>query len=276
MSRPRADQDQRVAAYRMWKLAVGPAKIHSELKVYVGAGQYGDYAVVVSLRTVKNWLRDFRTLDAKLDDTFQWHRLEEYGLPWEAGSFLLGLWGEVREINQSLRLLGWFRGSDERLPTVRQARWWWRVHLAVPEMETKINVYLWAEEFCRLELYQHVLGKPMDAAGLEAYLAYKPWTDEGSLAIYNEALFSGRIPYLPDPFEEFGGDGEQAMIRSRQVSQYMGTMPGGINPSNPGQLPTENLKNSLKDIGELAMKTRELEARLDQLESEATTKGQLE
>jgi hypothetical protein len=32
----------------------------------------------------------------------------------------------------------------------------------------------------------------------------------------------------------------------------------------------------LKDIGELAMKTRELEARLDQLESEATTKGQLE
>ena len=182
-----------------------------------------------------------------LDNAFQWNRLVEYGLPWEAGDYLLGMWQEVRELWAMLSKFGYYRG-EERRPSVREAVWWWRVHLAVPEMEVKMNVYGWAEMCVRLELYQDVLGKTADFSGVEAYLAYKPWVDEARLNIYNLALLEGRITYLPDNFEEFGGDVELATRRERQVMRYMAASPGGINPSKPEILPMEHLSRNLAEI----------------------------
>ena len=199
MARPLADQDQRVAAYRMWKLRIGPAKIHRELKVYVGDGQYGDDADVVSLRTVKNWLREFRTLDAKLDDAFEWHRLEEYGLPWEAGEYLLKMSRYIQDFFVGLfRRFHSSQPTPKFRPTVRQARWWWRIHLAVSDEKADyLYVYRWAEEYVRQEVYKDVLGRDMDTSAEDAFLTYRAAFGPDFEVRYREAVDDGRIPALP-------------------------------------------------------------------------------
>ena len=46
---------------------------------------------------------DRRPLAVKiLDEPFQWHRLGEYDLPWEASAFLLQMWGNVKELSRDL------------------------------------------------------------------------------------------------------------------------------------------------------------------------------
>src|SRR5918996_4513578 len=58
---------------------------------------------------------------------FDWHRLEEYGLPWESSNFLLKMWAEINEgdpgfdSGDSWRYTGRTGGL-----TVREAKWAWR------------------------------------------------------------------------------------------------------------------------------------------------------
>ena len=104
--------------------------------------------------------------------TLQWHRLGEYGLPGESSAFLLEMWRYVQEYFADA-----LRGLEETIapPTVRQARWWWRVHEALPNEDDPAEIYFWAELFTRREMAQDILGEPLYVADLEPYLAYKPW-----------------------------------------------------------------------------------------------------
>ena len=133
--------------------------------------------------------------ESPLDEPFEWHRLEEYELPWEAGAYLLETWRIVMdgEINQ-------FKELGQVLPTVRQVKWWWRIHQAAPEIGSKSDVWFLAQRFVNRELTHQVLNKPLFLADLEANLAYKPW--EGwpenleRFEAYMKAVSEGRIPQI--------------------------------------------------------------------------------
>lgn len=137
-----------------------------------------------------------------LDKPFEWHRLEEYGLPWEAGAYLLQMSCFIQDFEAKLFQALQISPSEVQTkvgPTVRQARWWWRVHQAVPDTEDDhFNVYLWAEEYVRYELYKDILGKEIDVSGLDAYLTYRPWCGVDYLDRYSTAVSEGRIPGLPN------------------------------------------------------------------------------
>jgi len=151
---------------------------------------------VPELRTMQRVVRDIRGRLTPLDTPFQWHRLEEYGLPWEAGAYLLEMWVTSREPP-----LPTDRFPPQSAPTARAARWVWRTLLAVPDLDV-LHIRYFAERFAQRELAHEVLGVPFYVADLEAHLAYRPW--EGwpeDLSMYNRyqgAVQEGRIPPLED------------------------------------------------------------------------------
>ena len=165
MPRPRASSEQQLKAYKLYIGGVGPTAIWEAL-----IEKFDD---AVSQRTVSTWVRGFRDGTkareeqglTDLDVPFEWHRLEEYGLPWEASGYLIEMWAWYKEFWTSVATT--LNRPEPPPPTVRQARWWWRVHLAVPEMEVQMNVYCWAEAFGRRELLHGVLGLPLYVNDLE-------------------------------------------------------------------------------------------------------------
>ena len=213
MPRQRASPEQHKRAYDLFLEGSGPAAILRMLE--------DEFEEPVSARTVATWVKSFKELSpgtVSLDSPFEWHRLEEYGLPWEASAYLLEMWAFVQE-NEIYEA----RGFTIPPPTIRQVRWWWRVHLAVPELDMA-DVWVLAQRFAFRELAHEVLGQPSGMADLEAHLAYKPW--EGwpdsteKLERYHRAIEEGRIP--PLRFYKamiVGPQMDKAMVRSMLGSQ---------------------------------------------------------
>lgn len=192
MARPRASLEQHMEAYELHRAGFGPSAIRKFLSDRFPGS-------VVSLRTITTWVGGFKGLRREtvdLDSPYQWLRLDEYGLPWESGAYLLGMWAEMNEY------WAWVATDLDKpvraSPTVRQVLWWWRVHLAVPDATDHLDIYLWAEDFVRYELFRDVLGESIDFAGLEAYLAYGPWRGSDKLNRYLKAVVEERIPPLPN------------------------------------------------------------------------------
>ena len=225
--------------------------------------------------SIQKYSREYDDLDQSkkdLDDPFEWHRLEDYGLPWEAGSYLLSMWREIQELRAQLNLTHLI--IPGRAPTVRQARWWWRMHLAVPEMEDKRNVYLWAKEACKQELYRDLLDKPLNLSGFNAYLAYQPWVNAENEMAYKTAWSEGRIAPPTIRFEEFVGDAtsrSEALDKASKVGEYLGDLPGGIDGLNPGRLPVEIMNETLNARVEMLQELKEKQAKISQLEAETPT-----
>ena len=130
-----------------------------------------------------------------LDEPFQWHRLGEYDLPWEASEFLLQMWGYVKELSRDLE---WSLQYSAPLPapTARQAKWWWRVHQAAPDQDN-LFVWMWATQLLQCDLFKDILKKTVDVSGIEAYLAYRAWQSPKQQTDYDQAVKDRRIPPLP-------------------------------------------------------------------------------
>jgi hypothetical protein len=185
MPRSKAHPEQHLSAYQHWRKGLGLTAICEKLEKKFGAE-------TVSERTVATWIRGYKSLRPEtvdLDAPFEWHRMAEYDLPWEASSFLLEMWWWVLE--------NLYPKHGER-PTVRSVRWWWRVHQAAPDVRHYIDVWFLAQQFANRELVHEVLGEPLDLADLEARLAYKPWQgfpeDQSRGEAYWAALEENRIP----------------------------------------------------------------------------------
>ena len=162
-----------------WKQGLGHKAIYDAL--FAEYGESGENKAV-SERTVGNWIEKFKKIPAEAldeDAPFEWHRLEEYGLPWEASPYILDIWASILVARP--------------LTTVRAVRWWWRVHLAAPEL-SPLNIVFMAAEFEHRELVHEVFGQTMEMADLEAFLAFKPWIDEQHLLAYTDAVDRQQIP----------------------------------------------------------------------------------
>ncbi len=175
---------------------------------------------------------------------FEWHRLEEYGLPWHSSAYLLDMWVRIQE---------YWAGEDRVLPrrmprlkpTARQVRWWWRVHLVVPEGANQLDIYFWAEQFARREMFSEILGNPLDMADLEAYLAYKPWAGPNNLFIYSQAVAEKRIPPLPQPFHEFEFIEE---IKAAGALGLYKDVPPSLSPERPDVRPSQEHAGLLEQL----------------------------
>lgn len=184
MPRPKKSPEQQVRAYQLHQQRFGAGAITLQLEL--------EFEAPVSRRTVERWIGGFPK-DSELDSPFEWHRMEEYGLPWEASAFLLEMLFAARESRLNHLLPE---------PTVRQARWWWRVHLAAPEIRDPDDLILLAQRFVSREIAHDILGSPLDLGDLQALLAYKRWRNDARRERYLAATTEGRIPALRPNHEQ--------------------------------------------------------------------------
>lgn len=210
MARPKASVSQQMRTYELYREGCGPTAIFNQL--------CEGFEDPVSARTVTAWLRGFRDLPKEstvVDARFEYHRMGEYGLPWDGGCYLMDMWAWAGEFWADLA--GKLGDPEPPRPTVRLACWWWRVHLLVPE-ESRLDVYVWAQAFSRRELLQDILGETVDMTGLSAYLAYRPWESAEKRFVYVQAVENDRIPLPPNAWEEY--------LLSRRVRKMAGRSEG--------------------------------------------------
>ena len=192
MPRPKANQAQELLAYQLHKEGLGPTVIRENLRVKFGAKSS------VSARTVATWVKRFKNPSSDLDEEFEWHRIEEYGLPWESSNYLIELWRRFKE---------WQRATGIQ-PSVRQLRWWWRIHNACPQLHSQ-DVIDVAQRFIIREMATDITGKPKYMKDLEGWVAYRGWITNPETNAYGRkrylwAIENGIIPPLRPLDEEIG------------------------------------------------------------------------
>ena len=110
MSRPKSSVEQEAFIYEKYYSGLGPKAITRLLEQY--------FPEPLSLRTVERKCAEFKKgrtpQNELLNSPFQWERMDEVGIPWEAGQYLIAL-------------RAWFV-AQEIAPTFRQMKWCWRVH----------------------------------------------------------------------------------------------------------------------------------------------------
>ncbi|MDA0735349.1 MAG: hypothetical protein O3A93_11645 [Chloroflexi bacterium] len=184
MPRPKANPAQELRAYQLHQDGYGPTAILQKLRQ-----EFGDDNSVSS-RTIATWVRNFKLKTNTLDVPFEWHRMDEYAIPWEAGEYLLELWRRFKESQI----------SENIQPTVRQVRWWWRVHNTNEHLEP-VALFEISQRFVARELAHHVLGEPQDMTDLEGWLAYRGWemgarSNPTGGQRFNWAVENGIVPPL--------------------------------------------------------------------------------
>ena len=194
------DQDIVSICQRLFKTGHGAAEILKRLE----RNPRFQGRDLPSQRTMQRLVKDMRTRAANapspvklLDQPFEWHRLEEHGLPWESGAYLLAMWAFTQDHSYFPEIpkhVVWQIPKE----SFRQAKWWWRVHLAAPDL-CLLDVYWLANTFALREQAHDVLGIPFNVDDLQAFLANRPWVSTAALERYREAIADGRIPQVPPP-----------------------------------------------------------------------------
>ena len=175
------------------------------------------------LRTLQRVVSDIRGSMTINDGEFRWGNLDDYDIPWEASEYLLDLWVFAKRGRYKS-----YSKFENPLLSVREVKWWWRVHLADQRLDTE-GVMGVSQLFVERELIHEVLKMPRDMADLEALLAFKPWRSEEFGAIYFEAVDSKRIPALKVISIETGS----RLIQELPVEAYQRYIPSIVRGSHP-------------------------------------------
>ena len=174
-------------------------------KLYISGNSHSDILVQLksnfknsaSGRALSYWIKDFKTLDQKLaalDIPFTSNQIGEYDLPWESGEYLSDMWYEmmanptIPRQNFSHRM----NTNSTYLPTVREVKWWWRVHLIAKDFNYS-DVYLMSVNYVIRELVSIITDTPPDYSDLDGFLNYKPWRDEKRSHDYKKAIRLGEL-----------------------------------------------------------------------------------
>ena len=212
MPRPHADPKIKARAFEIYKL-VGPKP-----SAILGALETEFGPEAVSLRTISTWLSNFKELDTRLDDPFEWHRIGDYqlngwGLSWESGEYLLMMQAyvesQVYTYDRAQEVMGTGTKGElpdtltgpprppynQLMPTVRQACWWWRVHLAARDMDME-KVWIMGTLYAIRELVSQLSRERLELGDLDAYLVHKPWEGESQESRYRRLIAQGRIPAI--------------------------------------------------------------------------------
>lgn len=172
----------------------------------------------VSQRTVESWLHGFKNLgdDIKArDDPFSWSALGGASIPWEASEWILrcqqqGYQGQLEAVAFA-RSLGIDVGTIHIIAatfTNRLVTWYWRIHLAAPDLISPSDVEPLALLCAAQERMQDIAGKPMDIAMLEDWLTLRPDLErrygvQGAWQRYWDAVDLGLVKKpIPKTLEE--------------------------------------------------------------------------
>ena len=185
----RANTPQKVRALVLFGSSLGPTPIHAKL--------CEEFPDPVSLKTVKNWLADFRrgTNDGDGRESgvgrfltranqFTWSDFGQYEIPWEASAFIAQLMVENIEIHAK---------NNTWCPSISRIEmlWFWRFHLVAPTLP--LADLLAMKDHILLEETRSVLtGEPINFDDIYWWLAYGPWESSERQRVYDSAVATNR------------------------------------------------------------------------------------
>jgi hypothetical protein len=201
LSRPRASAKQQVRAYQLWRSGMTQRAIQKALET--------EFREPVSKSTVGNWAKEFQAYRSDGPDPdipFAWSRMDKYGIPWETSRFVLDY---LRASKQHT--------EDQPPLTFRQVKWAYRVweatgrhvHFLPPEVpqipgngpddmgwrEVGVLAYMLAGA----EEASDVLGIENDLAGIDEYIARRPWESlDTAMDYWSDVQTGGARSYESD------------------------------------------------------------------------------
>jgi hypothetical protein len=190
-------------------------------------------------KRVARLINDLLEKHSPKDSPFEWHRMEEWGIPWQASDFILQMLNEEYEKKKGIiesresalesewwakYQPGWWPEIHDYTATFRQVIWWWRVHQAAPEIPQHVgeltDIRDLGDSFAVRELVSELLDSPSEAADLEACLALKPWLDEERHSNYHEMVELGVAPPIKLEFMDMTSPTRRGLL-----SQVRGRIP---------------------------------------------------
>ncbi|MFH1141999.1 MAG: hypothetical protein V1724_10165 [Chloroflexota bacterium] len=189
MPRPRTDVHwrERVRALITDEPRMGDAKIAARLLVEAQEKGRDDSP---SARTVRRMREEFKTEPAHAQAqyrAFYWPESMERGdIPWEASVHCMELLGYLFHSS---------RAEEYGRPTIRQAKWFWRVSTAVPDLHLAER-----ESLARLLAIWQAVGELTKEAtrSAEGFLAFAPWRSPENEQEYDKAIAEKVIPAMPE------------------------------------------------------------------------------
>ena len=153
--------------------------------------------------------------------TFQWPDfMREAELPWQASEIILD----------------WIRTFDANLvtrPTISRAKWYWRVHIAAPDLGDGFKSVA-ARWLSQRELKKDEMTEALSQI-VESYLIHKPWTWPNDQDVSHLVLILLRSLGLPDKLEPEQGPPHtlgNLWSLSEIVLKYKGLIPANFDPDH--------------------------------------------
>ena len=148
---------QKTQAYILYSSGHSQHSIIEQLKTHFEEN-------TISSKILSRWISSFKKLPEsaiKLDEPFQWDKCDNYGIPWTNSLKLLELCHHYYE-------------SENKTPSARQAKWWWKVSQAAPDLRANQIAEL-GNLYSEREVEGMVTGNPPIFDDLNAYITYKPY-----------------------------------------------------------------------------------------------------
>lgn len=136
---------------------------------------------IPAIRTIEDRAKQIRDRLTIQEKPWSLAVMDKSGIPWEATHFLLQasivmqkenskLWPEtetlVEELHERELMIAEWSPPEAGVMTVRQAKWLWRVHSALPNVELR-NIFWRADMYAHREMMTDHLGYPFDASDLD-------------------------------------------------------------------------------------------------------------
>lgn len=250
--RPRADAEQ---YRRASDLYFGGIMSSTEIWTFL-TEEFEDSDVgrsAASERTVARWVQEFReTGKGEADAPFRWHRLDEYdrrgyGIAWETSPAIL-----EKDVYFQEHLAETQRPAPL---SVRQLRWWHRVHMAAPDIGLNDSFWL-SQRFVGREQMHDLLDEPLDMEDLDGHLAYRPWASPEERRAYLRAVEHGRVRRRPavEPLTQLARLKLRGLEDMRPVGMAM--MAAGV----PGEYPEMLVSQQFHIVNQLIAGRSEWEA----------------
>ena len=187
MPRPRIDPQQEIYVYQLY--VDSGRTLSARAMVQALEGRFGPQEAARQ-RTVERWLAGWKTKPIEADVSFEWHRMEEYGLPREAGAYLVRMRVFVLEGKDRFYIEGPPRRRRKPVFSFRLAKWCWWVHQAAPDL-CMFDVSWLANSCSFRELACDLTGHPFDLDDIMDYLGFRPWVGLDRHARYMRVVETG-------------------------------------------------------------------------------------
>ena len=212
MPRPKIDPKQEIHAYQRY---VGSDRTLSARALVEALEQRFGSQEAARLRTVEKWRADWKEKPIEADVPFEWHRMKEYGLPYEAGAYMLRMRVFVLEGKDRFYIEGPHHRRSKSVFSFRLAKWCWWVRQAAPDL-CMFDVSWLANSCSFRELARDLTEQPFNLDDIMDYFGFRPWISENHHARYTKVVKSGKNVQL-DPSTKHPLDFDKADLELKGV-----------------------------------------------------------